>query len=95
MRLRMNQQSMDLLAAKVAVVADQGKTRLAALAECVEELSPFRRELVRLHYTVGRKLRDIARELRCTPDAVYKSLQRSRLELRRCVNRKLSERERA
>lgn len=92
--LRINQQSVDLLAAQVAVTADQGKMRLAALAECVEQLSPFNRELVRLHYTVGRKLRDIASELKCTSDAVYKSLQRSRIELRRCVNHKLRERER-
>lgn len=91
--LRMSQQSMDLVAAKVPIMVDQGKTRLAALEECVEKLSPFSRELVRLHYTVGRKLRDIACELRCTSDVVYKSLQRSRLELRRCVDRKLSERE--
>ncbi len=93
--LRMNQQAMDLVATKVAVMADQEKTRPVMLAECVEELSSSSRKLVRLHYTVGKKIRDIARELKCTPDAVYKTLQRVRLELRRCVDRKLSERERA
>jgi DNA-directed RNA polymerase specialized sigma24 family protein len=64
-----------------------------ALAECVEELRPISRELVRLYYTVGRKINDIASELRSTSDAVYKALQRARLELRRCVEHKLHERE--
>jgi RNA polymerase sigma-70 factor (ECF subfamily) len=88
----MSQQSMDLVAAKVATVVNQETSRPAIVAECVEELSSFGRELVRLHYTVGRKIRDIARELGCTSDSAYKALQRARLELRRCVDRKLSER---
>jgi RNA polymerase sigma-70 factor (ECF subfamily) len=91
--LDMDRQTVDLVAANVAVVVAQGKTRSAALAECVEELRPISRELVRLYYTVGRKINDIASELRSTSDAVYKALQRARLELRRCVEHKLRERE--
>lgn len=93
-RLRMSQQSMDLVAAKVAVVVEQGNTRPVMLAECVEELSSFSRELVRLHYTAGQKMRDIAHVLKCTVDAANKALQRTRLELRQCVDRKLCERDR-
>jgi RNA polymerase sigma-70 factor, ECF subfamily len=93
--LRMNQQSIDLVAAKVAVVVEQGKKRSTLLAECVAELSPFSRELVRLYYTVGRKIKEIAHDLRCTSESVYKALQRARLELRHCIDRKLSEGEEA
>jgi RNA polymerase sigma-70 factor, ECF subfamily len=86
-----SQSAIDLVAAEVEVVIEKAKVRQTAMAECIEELSTFRRELVRLHYTLGRKIRDIAGELRCMPDAVYKTLQRTRAELRRCVNRKLGE----
>lgn len=93
--LRVSQKSIDLLAAKVAAVVEQEKPRSAKLAECVAELSPFGRELVRLYYTVGRKVRDIADEFRSTSEAVYKALQRARLELRRCMDRKLGQGEEA
>jgi RNA polymerase sigma-70 factor, ECF subfamily len=89
--VRMSQGSVDLVAAEVEVAVERAKARQAAMAECVDELSTFRRELVRLHYTLGRKIRDIAGELRCMPDAVYKTLQRTRTELRRCVDRKVGE----
>ena len=89
--LRTSQRFLELVAAEAEVAVDQGKACQTALAECVEELSAFSRELVRLHYTMGRKIKDIARELRSTPDAVYKALQRARIELRHCMDRKLSE----
>jgi RNA polymerase sigma-70 factor, ECF subfamily len=89
--LRLNQQSIDLVDAKVASIVEQGKNRSTMLAECVDELSPPSRELVRLYYTVGRKIREIASELKCTTESVYKALQRARLELRHCIDRKVSE----
>jgi RNA polymerase sigma-70 factor, ECF subfamily len=94
-RLDMNRQSIDSLDAKVAAVTEREKTRSAALAECVDELAPHRRELVRLYYTVGQSIKDIARDLKCTSEAIYKTLQRARFDLRRCVDHKLQERERA
>jgi RNA polymerase sigma-70 factor, ECF subfamily len=92
--LRMNQLAMDLVASEVEDAIEQGTKRSAVLAECVDGLNSFNRELVRLHYTVGRKIIDIAHELTCSSDAVYKALQRARLELRHCVDRKLGEGER-
>jgi RNA polymerase sigma-70 factor, ECF subfamily len=89
--LRVSQRSMDLVTAEVEVAIDNTRTRQTALTECVKELSAFNRELVRLYYTVGRKIREIARDLRCTPDAAYKALQRTRIELRQCVDRRLGE----
>jgi RNA polymerase sigma-70 factor, ECF subfamily len=88
--LRTSQKFLDLVAADAELVLDQGGERPKALADCVKQLSAFSRELLRLHYTVGRKVRDIALEVRSTPDAVYKALQRARSELRHCIDRKLS-----
>jgi RNA polymerase sigma-70 factor, ECF subfamily len=88
---RMSQKSVDLLTADVEEIVDVSKKRQSTVAECVDELSPFSRKLVRLYYTVGRKMREIAGELCCSPDAAYKALQRARIELRQCVDRKLGE----
>jgi RNA polymerase sigma-70 factor, ECF subfamily len=87
----MSQRFLSLVTAEVEAAADQGKARQAALVECVEELGSFHREVVRLHYTVRCKIKDIAHKLGRTPDAVYKAIQRTRLELRQCVERKLGE----
>jgi len=86
---------MDLLAGSVADVAEQEKTRQAILLECVNELARFSRLLVQHHYAAGQKIKDIAIQLKCSVDSAYKTLQRARLELRRCLDRKLRERERA
>ena len=93
--LRTSDKFLESVAAEAEVAVDRGATRPEALAECVEQLSAFSRELLRLHYTVGRKIRDIAHEVRSTPDAVYKALQRARVELRHCMDRKLGEGEEA
>lgn len=78
--------------AEADLSADKAAKRQQALVDCVERLSAFSRELLRLHYTVGWKARDIANKLRSTPDAVYKALQRARLNLRHCMDRQPSDR---
>jgi RNA polymerase sigma-70 factor (ECF subfamily) len=87
--LYLSEQFLDLVDGDVEAVVDRGKTRQDVLADCVDELSPFNRELVRLHYTVGCKIKEIAGKVGRTPEAVYKILQRTRLELRQCVDRKV------
>jgi RNA polymerase sigma-70 factor, ECF subfamily len=91
--LRTSQVFLESVAAEADAVADAAKARPKALAECVEQLSKFSRELLRLHYTAGQKVRDIAREVRSTPDAIYKALQRARVELRHCMDRKFGSEE--
>lgn len=87
--LRTSQDFLELVAAEAETDAASERTvsRQEALADCVERLSAFSRELLRLHYTVGWKAREIAHKMRSTPDAVYKALQRARLELRHCMDR--------
>jgi RNA polymerase sigma-70 factor (ECF subfamily) len=90
-----SQAFLDLVAAKLATVVDQDDSRTIALAECVDELGSYQRELVRLYYTVGCTIKDIAHKLRSSPDAIYKALQRARVDLRECTDRKLNRGERA
>jgi RNA polymerase sigma-70 factor, ECF subfamily len=89
--LRTSPKFLESVAAEVEATADQTGTRQAALAECVEQLSAFGRELLRLHYTMGWKVRDIAQKLRFSSAAVYKALQRVRVELRQCMDHKLND----
>jgi RNA polymerase sigma-70 factor, ECF subfamily len=89
--LRTSPRFLELVAAEAEATADRPVARQAALAECVEQLSAFGRELLRLHYTLGWKVREIAEKLRSTSDAVYKALQRVRVELRQCIDRKLGD----
>jgi RNA polymerase sigma-70 factor, ECF subfamily len=82
---------LESVAAEAAATADSAEPRQKALAECVEQLSTFSRELLRLHYTMGLKVKVIAQKLRSTSDAVYKALQRLRVELRQCIDHKLND----
>jgi RNA polymerase sigma-70 factor, ECF subfamily len=89
--LRTSPKFLESVAAEVEATADQAATRQTVLAECVEQLSSYGRELLRLHYTLGWKVRDIAEKFRSTSDAVYKALQRVRVELRQCIEHKLND----
>lgn len=93
--LRISQRSVDLVAADAETAIDKARPRQIVMLECIKELDTFNRELIRLYYTAGRKIREIAREFHCTTDAAYKALQRTRDELRRCVDRKLGEGEKS
>jgi RNA polymerase sigma-70 factor, ECF subfamily len=84
---------LESVAADAAATTDSAGPRQEALAECVEQLGAFGRELLRLHYTMGLKVKVIAEKLRSTSDAVYKALQRVRVELRQCIDHRLNDEE--
>lgn len=65
--------------------------REAALHGCLEELSGRSRELLRRIYTEGEKIRDIASDLGTTADSMYKTVQRLRGALRRCIEQRVTE----
>jgi RNA polymerase sigma-70 factor, ECF subfamily len=93
-RLRLSRQCVEAVAAKTAAVAEDDAGRSTMVAMCVEELGQFGRKLIQLHYGAGRKIRDIAADLKCTVDAANKALQRARLEIRQCLDRKQQEKDR-
>jgi RNA polymerase sigma-70 factor (ECF subfamily) len=62
--------------------------RVAALRDCIEHLAPMYREPIELHYRHRRTTEWIADHLATTRDAVQKRLQRARVQLAECLERK-------
>jgi RNA polymerase sigma factor (sigma-70 family) len=62
--------------------------RIAALNDCVERLEPLYREPIELHYRQSRTSEWIADHLVTSKDAIQKRLQRARLQLAKCLERK-------
>jgi len=72
------------------VVERSAGPRHEALAECLLELSDGNQKLVAECYGAGRKIKEVAAKLERSEAAVYKSLERIRIALHRCIQRKLS-----
>ena len=62
-----------------------------ALRECLRGLPEKSRRLVELRYEAGLQLGAIAERVASTMDAVNKALSRIRVELRKCVDKRLAE----
>lgn len=64
--------------------------RRAALAACLQQLPEKSRALLSRCYAADTTIRDAALELRRSTEAVYKALQRIRLSLHACIDRRLA-----
>ncbi len=73
-----------------AVVERTAGPRHEALADCIKELSENNQWLVAECYSAGRKIKDVAIKLGRSEASVYKALERVRVALHRCIQRKLS-----
>lgn len=62
--------------------------KVAALADCLQRLAPIYREPIELHYRHRRTSEWIANRLATTREAIQKRLQRARLQLAECLERK-------
>lgn len=62
--------------------------RITALRDCIERLTPLFREPIELHYRQRRTTAWIAERLATTKDAIQKRLQRARIQLAECLERK-------
>jgi RNA polymerase sigma-70 factor (ECF subfamily) len=62
--------------------------KIATLRECIERLAPLYREPIELHYRQRRTTEWIAGQLSTTKDAIHKRLQRARIQLAECLQRK-------
>lgn len=67
---------------------DSLQEKVTALTDCIERLAPMYREPIDLHYRQRRTSEWIADHLATTRDAVQKRLQRARLQLAQCLERK-------
>ena len=65
--------------------------RADALRTCLDGLTVRSRDIIRLRYFEGLQGIQVAEELDCKPDAIYKSLQRIYVALADCIRRELAE----
>ncbi|MEO0477666.1 MAG: sigma-70 family RNA polymerase sigma factor [Planctomycetota bacterium] len=69
---------------------DQFDERQDALADCIEQIAPNHRNLLRIRYSDGQPVKEIAQQLDKSANAVAKVLHRTRLALMKCIESKLS-----
>ena len=65
--------------------------RQAALGQCIEQIAPNHRNLLKIRYTDGLSVKEIALQLDKTANAVAKVLHRTRIALMDCIEKKMSE----
>lgn len=93
-RLRFGEQLISRLAEEASVEELQTiDSEQKALGQCVEELSPVRKQLVELRYNSRLGVSEIARKTDRSPGAVSDALYRIRSQLAECIRIKLSSRE--
>ncbi len=87
-----NERVLEYLDRRVAQVdhqpGDSLDEKVVALTDCIERLAPMYREPIELHYRQSHTSEWIAEHLATTRDAVQKRLQRARLQLAQCLERK-------
>jgi RNA polymerase sigma-70 factor, ECF subfamily len=94
-RLRFSETLLSQLAeVTVARQAKDSESEQLALENCVDELTPTNRELLRLRYSSGLSLTEIAQRMSRSADAIRGALYRIRGDLAGCIRRKLSAMER-
>lgn len=65
--------------------------RQDALADCIESIAPNHRNLLRIRYSDGLSVKEIAGKVDKSANAVAKVLHRTRLALMQCIEQKLTE----
>ena len=89
-RLVFDQRVVDALAQEPCWTDEVFEARHQALAECMSELPDHSRDLLRHCYVEGSRAKDVAVELNRSPASVYKALERIRVTLHGCIERKLA-----
>ena len=69
--------------------SQHSQDRLGALDQCLENTPKRHRDLLSRFYEPGRQIEQVASEMRCSVEAVYKSVQRIRKSLRHCIEQRL------
>ena len=86
----LSEQAMERIAEerfRLAAAADAWQSQLD---DCLQELTPPQRDLVRRHYAGEESIQALAEELQTTPAAVYMRISRIRRLLLECVERATS-----
>lgn len=72
------------------IMSDVLDARTEALAECVEQLRPADRDLLRRRHERGASVKRIASELKRSTNAIYRALRRVYGTLHACIDRRLT-----
>jgi RNA polymerase sigma-70 factor (ECF subfamily) len=81
--------ALELAYRQVEPASDLASRRAAALGDCLGQLPPRTRDLVRRRYFENQTSAEIAKALRRSAAAVRKMLERVRTELEECIQNKL------
>jgi RNA polymerase sigma-70 factor (ECF subfamily) len=90
-RLVFDQRVIEELAAEPIWTDESFAARQQALADCVSQLPDHNRQLLQHCYARGQKIKDVAHRLKRSRAAVYKALERIRITLHSCIERKLAQ----
>lgn len=90
-RLFFDHSLVELIAQEFEANNSLAEVRHRALGECVAVLEPRQRELLAHCYAEGAKIKQVAESLARTTASVHKALQRVRLALRKCIQRRVAE----
>ena len=90
-RIVLGQEVEKLIADEGLEELDRRERQLAALEACVAKLPEKRKSLVLRVYANRQSIKTLAVQLGKTPDALYKALSRTRLDLHECVKRSLAQ----
>jgi len=80
-----------LLADEGAAESDLRERERRALDHCIERLQPRQRELIRRCYAGGTTIKEAAKNLGRSATGLYKALNRIRLLLLECIQRRLAQ----
>ena len=93
-KLVFDQKFIDALAAeREQFTSEASRHRLQALDKCLEGLSKRKRETLTRFYAPNRCVEQIATAMKCSTDSLYKSVQRIRKALRKCIEARLEQEE--
>lgn len=84
----MNEDTVCLLLSRRDEISEELDERRIHLRECLRKLPSKQRATVDAYYFDDKSIEEISQSSQRTLDAVYKSLQRIRTDLMRCVNRR-------
>lgn len=89
----LSDQAIDALAAEATAISDQSTTRMDALSDCLDRLTPADREMIQDRYYYQRAPKEIAAMRSRSLDSVYRALSRIHNLLLNCVERTVAREE--
>ena len=84
-KARLSDESIELIADKLAEVSIDKSARSEGLKECLKKLSDGNRAMIQLRYQKNLSVEQISSKMDRTVDALYKALNRSYSQLQRCM----------